>query len=324
MARSKAIPTYNPHARRAINADGNLNTQANTNPKPAELARLYYADDPQLTKRLPIAYPSLAKGSAHVLQSVEESAWWQECWFMNKFNPKIRKIIFKHLFSGATENIAPVGPSTFVCKAEDKVSSILEVCKTTRDEAMAIYLDQVTLNIGNGEIRSFRWFSHSSRIDRINFKNVHLMAWRPFPPAGVVGDLLDLFPSMETLTIEAPPDNTHITINDTKGRNTNRTDLVPGFHALLSCGLFQKTFADISIKASVPRDQRREFRQAELIIRSQEAAQSRPPRVKLLLATHVNIYSDMWLSWPAKEGESLKGLIVPHRKVVEPYMKAVS
>lgn len=324
MARSKTNPVYNPNARRAINTDGNLKAQGNTNPKPAELARLYYADYPQLATRLPIAYPSLAKDSAQVPQPVEQPVWWQEGWFMNKFNEKIRKVIFKHLFSGAAEGFVPTGPSTYVCKADDKVSSILEVCRTTREEAMAIYHEQATLNIGNGEISRLLWFSHSTKINPLNFKNVHFMAWRPVPPSVLVGELLDLFPAMEILTIEAPADNTHITINDTKGRYTNRTDLVPGFRALLSSSLFRKTFADISVKASVPRDQRREFRQAELVIRTKEAAQSSPPRVKLLFATHVNIYSDMWLSWPAKEGESLKGLIVPHRKVVEPYMKAVS
>lgn len=323
MARPKQVPSHNPNARREIGPEANLESKANTNAGPADLLLSFHSNNPQLAERLPVAYPSLARDADQGYKTLKESLSWKKCWFISKFPAKVRRFIYEQVFNGSTEYIKHDKVSGYECDDDDRVSGILEVCRTTRAEAMPIYHSRILLNIGSGEIPDF-WFAGSIKINRFNLKSVQFMAWRPHRPADMVGQLLDRFPLMETLIIEAPPDDAHITINDTEGKYDDEPNQVPGFRGLLLSDLFQEALNSISIASSIPRGWRRDFRQAERALRRKEAAQSLQTPVKLRLATHVNIYSEMWLSWEGKPGETLKGLVLPTEKDVEPYMQAVS
>lgn len=348
MGRSKQPPVHNPRAFRGVGASTMNAPTHSTNAGAGEMMRWFYSDystDDQLPGRIDAAYPLLTQAPTDPYASLQAFRSWQGRWFTTANDPawlRIRCMVFKHLFAGGIQYILPRTLSaddttTWVCSDDDKIASILFVNKQLRAEALPHYHTFVLMDIDACSVPA-DWFANSAQVDRHQLRHVQFKAWQideadeEEPPKAMVEQLLDTFPQLETIIIEAPADEDHYTINSSKKKGGKLTvkdinDQVAGFGGLLNNKVFQNELATIDFGGTgLDRKKRKEFN-AAVLKASQKVKEMRgkdglPLKVKLALP--VDLYSDLWLSWRAKRGESLKDLIVPPDGEVEPHMEAMA
>ncbi|ETN37305.1 uncharacterized protein HMPREF1541_08296 [Cyphellophora europaea CBS 101466] len=309
MGRTKQTPTHNPNAQRPDAP------QTSFHPGPGSLMLAAYSDNPDLPSRIATAYPHVTEDPDAAYNALQLQRSWQQSWFTNLFDSELRREIYKYVFEGGFEYVQLVGDGKFLCIDDDKISGILQACKKTRHEAMPLYHGLVTIDIGYGQL-PWGWFLHSEKINYSMIKHVSFQAWSVVNPAFHVVRIVAIFQQLKTLTIEAPPNGFHMTITGPSLLDLPKDRRTPGFNGLVNANFFKDELAAKDFLSGVSAARLRDFQQAMHILH--------PAQVRVLLAVNFNLYSDLWVTWPALKGESLEGLIAPVEDDEMPYMCGIA